>query len=250
MSGKERVTAALLLVVAVAGGALIPRLLASPPTSVGIALAPGPSPSVVQAPAIARVQHAARPQRTFSPSSQVVARPASTPVNSVAPVVVRPEPATSVALPKTAFRPTAKPSTTPLRPQPLAETPAPLAAGPPTPVAPVPAGLRKTPPGHGGTPPGQARTPPGQAHVPPGHAKHGPDLPGSWGGEERSQQAPPYPVGPHHRGVGHLAPPPARPAPPAPPAGPQARPEARCPHDKGGHEPSPQVTHGRDRHGH
>src|SRR5206468_1855081 len=66
MSRKERLVAALLLAIAVAGGALIPRLLASAPNSLGIALGPGPSRSVVQAPAIPRTRHRrrVRPSRT------------------------------------------------------------------------------------------------------------------------------------------------------------------------------------------
>ena len=74
MSGKERLVAALLLAIAVAGGALIPRLLASPPTSLGIALGPGPSRTVVQAPAIPRERH-----RTVSPPSRVAAAPIAAP---------------------------------------------------------------------------------------------------------------------------------------------------------------------------
>ena len=44
MSWKERLVAALLLAIAVGGGALIPRLLASPATPLGIALGAGPRP--------------------------------------------------------------------------------------------------------------------------------------------------------------------------------------------------------------
>ena len=70
MSRKERVIAGLLLVVAVAGGALIPRLLASPATPFGIALGPGPGPSVVQAPAASPKQpHHSVSQPATSPTA-------------------------------------------------------------------------------------------------------------------------------------------------------------------------------------
>ena len=92
MSVKERVIAGLLLAVAVAGGALIPHLLASPAAPVGIALGPGPgAPSVVQAPAIARARPAA-PQRTTPPLFQ----PAAVELTPTAPFTVPPTPAARV----------------------------------------------------------------------------------------------------------------------------------------------------------
>ena len=73
MSRKERAIAALLLAVAVIGGALIPRLLASPSAPLGIALGPGPGRSVVQAPALPkpapRTGSRAAPPRTSRVSS-------------------------------------------------------------------------------------------------------------------------------------------------------------------------------------
>ena len=98
---------------------------------------------------------------------------------------------------------------------------------------------KATPPGHENTPPGQEKTPPGPAGPKERH-----DVPGSGHGKG-FPQAPPNPVGAHHRGVGHLAPPAARPAPAPPHARPKARPEARQPRGEGGHgPPPPQVTHG------
>ena len=240
MSRKERLVAALLLAVAVAGGALIPRLLASPPTSLGIALGPGPSRSVVQAPAIPRVRRSAPPQHTTPRLSPLV----QAPVAPVTPATtLRPKPATSVTGPKhSAPKPPAPPTTK--TPPPVVPTtpPPPAAARPPD----------EGPPGHDNTPPGQEGTPPGHEKTPPGHAnaKGHHDVPPSGHGEG-SPQAPPHPVGPHHRHVGHLASPPPRPAPPAPHARPKARPEAGEPRGKGGHgPPPPQVAHGHDRHDH
>ena len=56
MSLRERIVAALLLAIAVAGAALVPRLLSAPAGPLGVALGPGPGParSVVQAPTIPR----------------------------------------------------------------------------------------------------------------------------------------------------------------------------------------------------
>ena len=68
MSRKERVIAALLLAVAVIGGALIPRLLASPSAPLGIALGPGPGRSVVQAPALPKAPHHSSARSIVSPS--------------------------------------------------------------------------------------------------------------------------------------------------------------------------------------
>lgn len=276
MSRRERVVAALLLTLAVAGGALIPRLLASPPASLGIGFGPGPSRSVVQAPTIPGTRRHAAPQPTTSQPSHVIAAP----VAPVIPATVRPLPAPKVTPPRhvpapTPAPPPAKttvPTPVPVAPppsQPVVVSPAAVPAAPPghggTPPGHggTPPGQAKKSPGHGGTPPGQTRTPPGQAKVapqaakippghaktPPGQAKKGRDLPGSGHGEE-SSQAPPQPVGHHHRHVGHLASPPSRPAPPAPRPRPQARPETRGPHGKVGHGPPPaQVAHGHHGHG-
>jgi hypothetical protein len=238
--------AALLLAVAVAGGALIPRLLASPPTSLGIALGPGPSRSVVQAPAIPRVRRGAPPQQTTSRPSPLVQAAVAT----VTPATtVRPKPATSVTEPKhSAAPPPAPPTKTPPPVVPMTP-PAPAAARPPDEGPP---GHDKTLPAHEKTPRGQEGMPPGHEQTPPDHAeaKGHHDVPGSGHGKG-SPQAPPHPVGPHHRHVGHLASPPPRPAPPAPHARPKARPKAGEPRGKGGHgPPPPQVAQGPDHHGH
>ena len=258
MSQKERLVAALLLAIAVAGGALIPRLLASPPASLGIALGPGPGRSVVQAPTILRERQRAAPRHTISPPSRVVAAP----VAPVVPTTVRPKPSAGAAQPKHAPAPSPAPPATTTPPSPIPATPS------PSPAAAVPAGAVEGPPGHEKTPPGQEKakplghektppghekaTPPGHENTPPGHERTPPgpagakgphDVPGSGHGKG-SPQAPPHPVGSHHRGVGHLAPPAPRAAPPAPHARPKARPKARQPGDKGGHEPPPQVAQG------
>ena len=89
MSRKERVFAALLLTVAVAGGASIPRLLASPPTPpLRIALGAGPGRSVVQAPAIPKPPQRAAPPRTISPPPQA----ASARVEPAATATAKPTP--------------------------------------------------------------------------------------------------------------------------------------------------------------
>src|SRR2546421_4197341 len=244
MSGKERLVAALLLAIAVAGGALIPRLLASPPTSLGIALGPGPGRSVVQAPAIPRKRHHAAPRHAISSPSRAVAAP----IARVVPITVHPKPSAGVVQPKHAPAPSPEPAatTTPPSPVPVMQSPSPAAAsradvveGPPGRDKAPPSQEKATPPGHENTPPGQEKTPPGPAGPKERH-----DVPGSGHGKG-FPQAPPNPVGAHHRGVGHLAPPAARPAPAPPHARPKARPEDRQPRGEGGHgPPPPQVAHG------
>ena len=244
MSGKERLVAALLLAIAVAGGALIPRLLASPPTSLGIALGPGPGRSVVQAPAIPRKRHHAAPRHAISPLSRAVAAP----IAPVVPITVHPKPSAGVVQPKHAPAPSSEPAatTTPPSPVPVMQSPSPAAAsradvveGPPGRDKAPPSQAKATPPGHENTPPGHEKTPPGPAGPKERH-----DVPGSGNGKG-FPQAPPNPVGAHHRGVGHLAPPAARAAPAPPHARPKARPEDRQPRGEGGHgPPPPQVAHG------
>src|SRR5689334_11579594 len=94
MSRKERVVAGLLLVVAVVGGALMPRLLASPATAPGIALGPSPGPGIVHAPTIPTAPHHSTPTHTLSPVTAVASNA------PVTPVVVQPKPAASTAFPK------------------------------------------------------------------------------------------------------------------------------------------------------
>jgi hypothetical protein len=266
MSRKERVIAGLLLVVAVGGGALIPRLLATSATPLGIALGRGPTPGVVQAPTIPKaIQHTAG--RTTSPPPAAVAAP----ITPVAPIVVRPTPAAGVRRPQ-------PPSATPTTPPAATVPPSPAPSLPPTqppaaadrqpPSSVTPPGQAKTPPGQakklrkfGETPPGHVKTPPGHTKMPPAPGPPSPaetgakagwrnaarDLPGSWHGRSVSQ-APSYPVGAHHRSVGHLASPAARPAPATRASSPQARSQDRGRRGQGSERPSPPpVTHG---HGH
>jgi hypothetical protein len=266
MSRKERVLAGLLLAIAVAGGALIPRLLASPLNPLGIALGAGPGRSVVQAPAISTAPHRRPPSpRTSSTSSagsvqvnQVIAR--TTPASAAAPVKHTAPP------PSSGPTPAPSPAPTP--------TPAPSPAPPPTPP---PVVIHATAVVVHSTPPGQAkkgliqkRTPPGQekkieadhedatpsAQVPTTaaktHGSHGQrkgahNLEGSGNGRPASQ-APSHPVGPGHRRVGHLATPPQAAAAAAHQARPKARPQDRGPRGDGGAQPS-EVTDDQTAHG-
>jgi len=83
MSRKERVIAGLLLAVAVAGGALFPRLLSAPASHLGLAFAPGPGRSVVRIAAIPQP-----PRRTPSPLVAPPAEATATPFAPVAPITV------------------------------------------------------------------------------------------------------------------------------------------------------------------
>jgi hypothetical protein len=241
MSRKERLIAGVLLVVAVGGGALIPRLLATPAAPLGVALGQGPGPSVVQAPTIPQTGHHTSQRTTSLPRVT-----AGTPAVAVTPIALQPQ-TTSAGRPKRAsVSPPAPPAVTvPLNPSPPPTQPAAAVRQPPAAIA--SSGEAKTPPGQAKKLSGLARTPPGQAkklHAPgpPSPAKHSTgagrrnahsDLPGSGHGRPDAQ-TPSHPVGPHHRGVGHLAPPPSRPASPARTGRPQARAEDRGRRGKGG----------------
>jgi hypothetical protein len=240
MSRTERAIAALLLAVSVAGGALIPRLLSEPAGPVGVALAPGPIRSVVQAPAVqpppppAAVRHLqpAVEQRVVPVHS---ARPAPTPAKNPAP---SPTPPTTP--PPAAPPPATTPSPSPPPPSPPSTTPS------------TPTVLVKSPPrSHaGGTRPGNGYGDTNHVHTgPPGHtpgpAKPSSNLRGSGHGRPLPQ-ASPNPVGSHGRGVGHLAPAPPAAAAAAPPTGTEARPQAGGPSSQGGPS-APGVAHG---HGH
>jgi len=258
MSRKERVIAGLLLVVAIGGGALIPRLLATPAAPLGTALGRGPSPSVVQAPTIPKAGHH-NSQRTTSLQSGAVA----TPVVSVTPVAVQPQPAVSAGRAKQTPVSSPAPPVASVNPSPPPAQPGAASRQPPASV--TAAGPAKTPPGQAKKLPGLEATPPGQAKLqptpgPPSPAKHGakagwsnarPDLPGSGHGRPVSQ-APSHPVGSHNRGVGHLAPPPSRPAPATRKGRSQARPEDRGGGGQGGEGSSPAPVapgHGHDGNG-
>jgi hypothetical protein len=256
MSGKERVIAALLLAIAVAGGAVIPRLLgAAPSAPLGIALGPGPSRSVVQAPSIPK------------PPSHGSARSTPSPQNAVRPSPV----VSSVPAPHTnrSSTPPAKPPTHPSPPHsPPPPSPPPPSPPPPSPPPPSPPPPTTTPtqppalmpqaptrPGHGYGDKNHTHTgPPGHADRPATTAKptrrsHGADVPGSGHGRP-STQAPSHPVGHHHRRVGRVAAPASGAAAHAHEARPKARPKARGSRGKGrrGTHPPQQVTHGSSTH--
>ena len=269
MSRKERVIAGLLLVVAVVGGALIPRLLAAPATPLGIALGPGPTPSVVQAPTVPKAETS-----TTAHTASLSSGPVAASVAPVTPVVLHPTQAANAGRTKqTSGSSTQAPTVTlPLSPAPPVTQPPAAATHQPV-VSIRSSGQAKMPPGQAKklsglkmTPPGVAKTPPGQAKKlnapgPPAPVKPAtkaglrnarPDLPGSGHGR-KAPQAPPHPVGSHHRGVGHLAAPASRPTPATRKGRSQARPEDRGRSSKGSHgpppAPAPPVAHGHGQHG-
>lgn len=241
MSRRERAVAFFLLTIAIAGGALIPRLLSAPAGPLEAALEPGlgASRTVVQAPAIPTPSH-----RTGSSSTPQQAAAVS-PVLRINVGPTRSTAQPSVVPPTSPAQHAATP--TPPPPSPPASSPPPAPLSPPAPVAqPSPADTR---PGHGygdsnhlhTGPRAPAGRPAGA--IEPARRNHGRDLPGSGHGRP-VQQAPSQSVGTHHRGVGHLAPPAPRPASPAPEARPKARPRPGGPRGKDGHGPPPPVTHG------
>lgn len=247
MSRKEMVIAAFLLAVAVAGGALIPRLLgAAPPAPLGIALGPGPARSVVQAPAIPKPPHRTG-ERSTPPHTGTQASP-------VLPTSLGPAAHGSATPPtKPAQRPSPPLPPPPSPPPPNTPPPSPPPPPPPPPSSPPPAALTPplpTRPGHGYGDKNHLHTgPPGQqdpsAGAKPVRRSHGPNLEGSGHGRS-SPQAPSHPVGAHHRRVGRVAPPASPPAAHAHEARPKARPEARGPRGQGGHGkghgPPPQAV--------
>jgi hypothetical protein len=229
MSRIERGIAALLLATAVAGGALIPRLLSQPAgpvrAAVEAALVPRAGRVVVEAPAIptptrrtARPRFVAQPPATLTPAPLV-------PVN--------------------ASRPAHKSSTAPVHhaSSPPKSAPTPPSAQPGTPTVATDLGKptsTETRPGNGYGDKNHVHTgPPGQAT---GSAQPGPDVEGSGHGRPVPQTAP-HAVGTHGRGVGHLAKAPPAAAPAAHAACAQARAEARGQSGHGG-SPPPGVMHG------
>jgi hypothetical protein len=249
MSGKERIVAALLLAVAVAGAALVPRLLSAPAGPPGVALGAGPGParSVVQAPALPQPPHPAR-SRSIVPQAAQVA--------PIVPVGYRP-----AAQPSAASQPAPVHRASPPPPSPPAPSPSPPSPSPPTPLPgpasqpaslpgpaslPAPSTPASTRPGHGygdknhvhTGPPGQPV--PGSAGTEPPRRSHCHDLEGSGHGPQLPQ-APPDGVGAHPHGVGHLPAPAAAAAPAANEAGSHARPEARGPCHQG--RPAEPLTH-------
>jgi len=251
----------------------MPRLLATSAAPLGLVLGPGPAPSVVQAPSIPQTGHHTS-QRTTSLSQGAVV----TPVIAVTPVALQPTQAASAGRPKQAsVSPTAPlPVTVPLNPSSPPIRPAAAVRQPPGSVtspddAKTPPGQAKKLQGLAMKPPGQAKKLSGLAKTPPGRAKklHAPgppspakastragrrnahsDLPGSGHGRPDAQ-TPPHPVGTHHRGVGHLAPPPSGAAPPTRKGRPQARAEDRGRGGEGGEgSPPAPVARGNGHGGH
>jgi len=94
MSRTEQVIAAILLAIAVAGGALLPRLLSAPARPFGIALGPGPGRSVIHAQAIPKAPGRAAVPHPTQPQAQVTAGP----VAPVVPVAAQPTTKPSAAL--------------------------------------------------------------------------------------------------------------------------------------------------------
>jgi hypothetical protein len=241
MSRKERVIAAFLLATAVAGAALLPRLLSAPAGRIGVALGPSPAPgrSIVEAPIISKAR------RTGSPTTAArLAAPSRVP----APVATLAPPARRTPVPvKRAAGAPAPPPPPPPPPPPSPAPPSPPPA-PPPPPPPQPASPTSTRPGQGYGDGNHSHTgPPGRgspADVGRGRRNDGHDLPGSGHGRP-VPQLPPHAVGAHHRSVGHLASPPPAAAPAAHDAGPKTRPKAGVPSGKG--DPPPPVAHG---HGH
>lgn len=223
MSGKERAIATFLLAIAVGGGALIPRLLSAAPRPLGIALGPSPGRSVVQAPAIPKAP------RRVAPAPPRVAPPAAEPApQSIARITVKAAPKTNTvpARHKSPPQPPPAPPTT--------SSPPPVSPPPPTttvsqtPQALSPASTR---PGNGRGDKNHIHTgPPGQATETAGKSS---DLRGSGHGKGHAQ-ASSHSVGPHDRGVGHLATTPSATAPGAHEAGPKARPNAGNQGSQGG----------------
>ena len=260
MSGKERVIAALLLAVAVAGGALIPRLLASPSAPLGIALGPESGRSVVQAPAIpkpsrhnsSRSNPSSRTAVRLSPVAQSV--PASVGHHGSGPSVKPPANPSPPPSPPSTPPPSSPPPSSPPPSTPPPSPPPPTTTPSPPPALMPPTATR---PGHGYGDKNHTHTgPPGHAD-PPAHAtkpvrrSHGADLPGSGHGR-KAPQAAPHAVGHHHRRVGRVAPAASGAAAHAHEARPKTRPKARGPRGKGrrGAHPPQQVTHGHGSHGH
>lgn len=246
MSRKERAIAALLLAVAVIGGALIPRLLASPSAPLGIALGPGPGRSVVQAPALPKAPRHRSARLNVSPQTAVQPSPVLPSVPAPAAHQNSAPPAKPPIHPPS---PPSPPSAPPPPPSPPPPSPPPPTTNPSPPPKLMP--LAPTRPGNGYGDKNHTHTGPrGHSDRPataakPARRSHGADLPGSGHGR-KAPQAPPHAVGAHHRGVGHMAAPASAAAAHAHEARPKARPKARGPRGEGRHgaHPPQQVTHG------
>jgi hypothetical protein len=222
-TGTERGIAALLLGVALAAGLMIPRLLSEPAGPHGIAIKASPGRVLVEAPPLAKTPRRTAVARAGSPV-RVAAAPVVLVVAHTAPKL-KPAPAKPVV-----SRPAAAPTTSspgsppPTPPSTPTTTPSisPPAIEPKILTAPKDAGRQNLSTGRG--------------HNLRGF-RHGPPV----------SKAAPHAVGAHHRGMGHLAPPPAGAAQTARTHGPEARSETggrggqRC---QRGTSPTPAVTHG------
>ena len=221
-TGMERGIAALLLGIAVAAGMMIPRLLSEPAGPHGIAIKASPSRILVEAPPLAKAPRRAAVSRASSPV-RVAAAPL---VPVVAHITPKPKPAPAKRVVK---RPGAAPVTsTPNSPPPSPPTTTTTTPSSPPPV--IEPKILTAPKDAGGQNP-----PTGRGHNLRGF-RHGPPV----------HKASPHAVGAHHRGVGHLAPPPAGAAQTAHANGPKARPETggrggQC--GQCGTPQAPPVTH-------
>lgn len=222
MSRIERGIAALLLATAVAGGALIPRLLSQPAgpvkPAVGVAVAPRAGRVVVEAPTIPKPERQGTHPRLAAPPTATVIPTRLVPIR--------------------ASRPVQEPSKAPVHHPavPPKPTPTPPSVPPGTPTVATDLGTSNSAearPGNGYGDKNHVHTgPPGQASV---SAQPRADVEGSGHGRPVSQ-TPPHPVGAHDRGVGHLAKAPPAAAATAHAVGAQTRPEAR---GQSGHVDSP-----------
>src|SRR5579884_3188390 len=263
MSRTERMIAALLLAVAVTGGAMIPRLLSAPagPVGVGVALGPGTAGgSVVQAPPPASAHRAAG--RSTSRPRGATPSPLVQPIGLTPAAHASPPPPTKPAHhpsgpppPTPPGSPPPPPSPPPPSPPPPSPPPPPPPPAPPPPPSPPPtAPTPPTRPGHGYGDKNHVHTgPPGHQGQAPSHAKPArrsqrPDLEGSGHGRQ-APEAPSHAVGHHHRPVGHMAPPASRTAANGHEPGPKTRPETGRPRGKGGHGSAPPVAPGHGKQG-
>lgn len=231
MSRRERATAAFLLVVAVAGAALLPRLLSSAPPRLGIALGPSPGLSVVRAPALPTAPRRTAPPHTAPTPEAAPVAVRSEPLRASASRRTAPAPRHSHAAPRTAA--TTQPSTPPVAVAAREPLPAATASG----IA--AAALEPSTHRHG---PPILRASPLARGPKPGRRSSEHDLRGS--GHGSLPPVPPHAVGAHHRSLGHLATPPPGAAPSADEARANARPHNRVPGDQGG-PPQAAVEHGR-----
>jgi len=264
MSRIERGVAALLLGVAVAGGALLPHLLSQPAGPVGVARGPGPSRTVVRVPSFPKPAPRLAPK--LLPAAPAGATPAAVSLRTPPPT---PQPALKLnpSPPPTTTQPSAPPTPSPPPPPPTATVPSPSPPPPPPPTQTpktVMHGKKTHPvhpvhpmhpvhpqhpahpahPAHGDPAIPPTATATAAAPTPTEPAKSGQHVRGSSHGKG-VPKASSNPVGSHDRGVGHLAPTPPGAAPPAPQAGTQARPQTGVQGSNGGNGgPPPAVGQG------